>query len=219
MLVAHLKTLHHDSFTESQLSVVVNSCGRTIPELSAEQCPLCDEWATSMQSLALGLSGIDAEKLMAVSRKVFRSHVGRHLEQLALFAVPRSQGDDGIDDRTSDGTDSVRLSPGDVSSEVSENAVPETEKRAKAAAEKYEKTLEEATAATETAKKGEDSPEAEAEAEAGLEKYKPGGNAKKGSFTFKDAWGRKFRFPWELCKTWKVLLSFISKRIDSGSAH
>ena len=205
MLLAHLKTLHHDSFTETQLPAVVSSCGRTIPEFSAEQCPLCDEWASRLQSVAVGLSDMGTDKLIAVSHKVFRSHVGRHLEQLALFAVPRSQGDDGTDDQNSDGTvDSVRYPLGNGSSEVSEDAEVEAEKAAKGGADPNKNALDEAKVITETSKEFEEEAKSEVETEGQVETYQPGDDTRKGPIKFKDAVGRKFSFPWASCKSWRV---------------
>jgi len=79
-----------------------------------------------------------------------------------------------------------------------EDAEAEAGQKAKDAAEKHKKALDEAKAATETAKKGEEEAKAEAE------KHKPGDDAGKGPIRFKDAVGRKFCFPWAVCKTWKV---------------
>ncbi|KAJ4370786.1 hypothetical protein N0V83_005308 [Neocucurbitaria cava] len=85
--------------------------------------------------------------------------------------------------------------------DAAQKAREEAEKKAAADAEEtkkaHEKALAEAKAAAEELEKGKKAAEEEAA------KLKPS-DAPKAPIKFKDAVGRKFSFPWHLCKTWKV---------------
>ena len=79
----------------------------------------------------------------------------------------------------------------DAAAKAQKDAETKAEEAAKKAQEEHDKKVKELEAAAEAAKK-------EA-AEA-----KGPGDEKKPPIKFKDAVGRKFSFPWHLCKTWKV---------------
>jgi hypothetical protein len=85
--------------------------------------------------------------------------------------------------------------------EAAKKAREEAEKKAAAEAEEtkkaHEKALAEAKAAADELEKAKKAAEEEAA------KLKPS-DAPKAPIKFKDAVGRKFSFPWNLCKTWKV---------------
>lgn len=85
--------------------------------------------------------------------------------------------------------------------EAAQKAREEAEKKAAAEAEEtkkaHEKALAEAKAAAEELEKAKKAAEDEAA------KLKPS-DAPKPPIKFKDAVGRKFSFPWHLCKSWKV---------------
>jgi hypothetical protein len=90
----------------------------------------------------------------------------------------------------------------------------EAEKKAAADAEEtkkaHEKAIAEAKAAAEELEKAKKAAEEEVEkakklAEEEAAKVKPA-DAPKAPIKFKDAVGRKFSFPWHLCKTWKVCI-------------
>jgi hypothetical protein len=67
--------------------------------------------------------------------------------------------------------------------------------------EEYDKELEEAK------KKAQEFEEGQKKAEAEAKSLRPGDDMTKAPIRFKDAVGRKFAFPWHLCKTWKVYYS------------
>jgi hypothetical protein len=85
---------------------------------------------------------------------------------------------------------------------AAERATLEAEKKAAEEAakrkEEYDKELEEIK------KKQAELEEAKKKAEAEANQLRPGDDMKKAPIRFKDAVGRKFSFPWHLCKTWKV---------------
>jgi len=100
----------------------------------------------------------------------------------------------------------------DAEAEAAKNAAEEKEKQDKKAAEekekydkkaaedkeKYDKAIEEAT------KKAAELEAAKKKAEDEAKSLRPGDDMLKPPIKFKDAVGRKFSFPWHLCKTWKV---------------
>jgi hypothetical protein len=85
---------------------------------------------------------------------------------------------------------------------AAEKATLEAEKKAAEEAakkkEEHDKELEEAK------KKAAEMEAAKKKAEAEAKSLKPGDDMTKAPIRFKDAVGRKFSFPWHLCKTWKV---------------
>jgi len=108
-------------------------------------------------------------------------------------------------------------------SEAAKKAAAEKEKALKEAAQKAKEEVE-AEAKKKMDELEEKKKEAEAEAKKKLDeleqkrkaleeenkKLKPGDDMLKAPIRFKDAVGRKFSFPWHLCKTWKVCVSFDS---------
>ncbi|KAL6914674.1 hypothetical protein FSST1_012434 [Fusarium sambucinum] len=70
----HVRKVHPDAFSSSQLDAMIDLSARPTREDESVSCPLCKETLSSM--------------------KDYRRHVGRHQEQLALFALPSLQTDD-----------------------------------------------------------------------------------------------------------------------------
>lgn len=92
-----------------------------------------------------------------------------------------------------------------ASKKAKEDAEKKAEEAAKKAKEEHEKKLKEAEAATEEAKKKQKELEEE------KEKLTPAPDTTKKPIRFKDAVGRKFSFPFHLCKTWKGMESLIKQ--------
>lgn len=93
----------------------------------------------------------------------------------------------------------------DAKKKAKEDAERKAEEAAKKAQEEHEKKLaeaEKAKADTEKAKK---------ELEEQIEKTKPTPDSLKPPIRFKDAVGRKFSFPWHICKTWKGMEQLIKQ--------
>lgn len=88
--------------------------------------------------------------------------------------------------------------------DAAQKAREEAEKKAAAEAEETKKAHEKALAEAKTA--AEELEKAKKAAEEEAAKLKPS-DAPKAPIKFKDAVGRKFSFPWHLCKTWKVRVS------------
>lgn len=84
---AHLRKYHFDLFTEAQLSAVTDRCERAIDPESEQTCPLCQE---------------------KYLRSRLQSHLAHHMQQLALFTLPKAVGERHDGGRGSDGA-SVRV--------------------------------------------------------------------------------------------------------------
>lgn len=91
----HLKRKHGTLFTETQLPAILERCER--PRPLTPDCPFCETWATSLRERMAHLDPMSVDHTIVVTPKQFQTHVGRHLEQLSLFALPRSFGDDEDD--------------------------------------------------------------------------------------------------------------------------
>ncbi|KAK8022470.1 hypothetical protein PG993_013237 [Apiospora rasikravindrae] len=82
-------------FGDDQLAIFVNAGLRAVDAIPARDCPFCDEWADSIQSTIPPADSTALEDVVvAVDPKQYRRHVSQHLEQLALFALPRHR--DGV---------------------------------------------------------------------------------------------------------------------------
>lgn len=74
-------------------------------------CPFCDTWDVSLRQERLRRDGTDQRALLTVPMESLGRHLGRHMEQLALFAVPPGSYDE-MDDDTSIHSDR-NLGPGE----------------------------------------------------------------------------------------------------------
>ena len=86
-LEATSSKMHEPVFTEPQLRVARNTAYQIQPRpMETEECPLC--------RIVLGKS-----------RRAFVTHIARHMEEIALMALPRSTEEDS--DESSISTDQV----------------------------------------------------------------------------------------------------------------
>ncbi|KAK8091823.1 hypothetical protein PG997_002184 [Apiospora hydei] len=92
---------------DDQLAVFVNAGLRAVDAIPAKDCPFCDEWADSMHSTIPQLDLTTLDDVVTVEPKQYRRHVSQHLEQLALFALPRHRDGD-LNDNTSEGANVSR---------------------------------------------------------------------------------------------------------------
>ena len=92
-----------------------------------------------------------------------------------------------------------------ASKKAKEDAEKKAEEAAKKAKEEHEQKLKEAeTAKAEAEKK-------QKELEETVERNKPTPDSLQAPIKFKDAVGRRFSFPWHLCKTWKGMETLIKQ--------
>jgi ankyrin repeat protein len=89
----HLANEHTGSVHESALNTIVQACRRTRNQISPRDCPFCDDWYRTM--VAANKSVLNAGQELVVTPAQFSKHVGSHMEQLALFAVPRGDEEPG----------------------------------------------------------------------------------------------------------------------------
>ena len=85
-----MTSLHSGSFAEHQLPLLTDLSRRRLDRLSPSDCPFCDSWN---EDLANQNTQITENNDLVVTPEQFRSHVGRHMLQLALFAITP-----GVDD-------------------------------------------------------------------------------------------------------------------------
>lgn len=97
-LEKHLHNVHRNKDPEYDLSDLPSSELQSRAVLTASMCLFCDNWADEL-TRALGDLPHTASRFAAgspiVTDKQLSTHVGRHMEQLSLFALPRNHVDDG----------------------------------------------------------------------------------------------------------------------------
>ncbi|KAM7187261.1 hypothetical protein V8F33_011352 [Rhypophila sp. PSN 637] len=89
----HVEKVHPSEKGAERLDTLQGLSGHVDLSKAEGQCPLCDEFRIS-------------------SAKLFGAHVGTHLEQLALFALPNS-GDDAGSDENTDSSDMAMMKESD----------------------------------------------------------------------------------------------------------
>lgn len=115
-LETHFGNMHKDSFPGTEMEPLLDSCA--INRIDATCCPLCTTYGSRLQT-------INQSTKCDVSLKQFQEHLGRHMEQLALAALPAEDPDEretNEDDTTSDemGID------GSVESDMARYWIPQT---------------------------------------------------------------------------------------------
>ncbi|KAL8816857.1 MAG: hypothetical protein Q9223_004209 [Gallowayella weberi] len=132
--------------------------------------------ASSVQPQSIGIKKLSCPLCMdnLATTKQFERHIARHLEELALFVLPRVEdgSEDEVELRSEDASS-------DTDSEVAKETIAQTNTvRTLARSELFEKPNLDLQMLTRSIQ----------------EKKKP--------IRFKDAVGRKFSFPFHLCNTW-----------------
>ncbi|RFU31087.1 hypothetical protein B7463_g5231, partial [Scytalidium lignicola] len=96
----HLASDHHVSESDPQLRALVLQSEESVDSISA--CPLCDEWEENILDPKRDFKRVFLNEGQNVkpygTLKQFRRHLGRHMEQLALFALPTAESDELEDD-------------------------------------------------------------------------------------------------------------------------
>lgn len=112
----HMRANHYGSFLEPQLPALLELCERQVDKIPANACPLCDTWATLLRA-RMSMIEEDLSQNLFVTPKQFRSHLGRHMEQLALFALPK------FNEHDVNNANSNAAAAGDDSEDGSDNRV------------------------------------------------------------------------------------------------
>jgi len=80
----HLASRHTSLFSKDHLEPLTEACKQSVNSISPHDCPFCEEWSTDLENINPGLTNL------VVTLAQFQHHVGSHMEQLALFALPRN---------------------------------------------------------------------------------------------------------------------------------
>ncbi|KAK0798267.1 hypothetical protein LTR75_009566 [Friedmanniomyces endolithicus] len=92
-LVEHLRQSHGDAMDEHEMQLMPSVSSTPMDKIDARQCRLCN-WT---EILRPANPGIPAHAPILVTQSRFLQHLAHHLEQLALFAIPRETLDDDND--------------------------------------------------------------------------------------------------------------------------
>lgn len=116
----HLARHHPGTFAKDQESALLEMSQRALAKLSPAECPFCESWEEQLRAINQHVPSVEA---LAVTPSQFQHHVAVHMEQLALFAIPRGytevgEADSGsaVPQADSDGScfDSTDVSPKDA---------------------------------------------------------------------------------------------------------
>ncbi|KAG4435673.1 hypothetical protein IFR05_008839 [Cadophora sp. M221] len=88
----HLASRHPESFVKDQLPALLEMSQKALAKLSPTDCPFCDDWEQRLRNIN---PHIPATEALAVTPSQFQHHLGTHMEQLALFAIPRGYTEEG----------------------------------------------------------------------------------------------------------------------------
>ncbi|EXJ69724.1 uncharacterized protein A1O5_06795 [Cladophialophora psammophila CBS 110553] len=80
--MTHVQMEHCEQVSPEQVESVAHQSGRPLTHLAASECPLCD------YSAVLRCRGYTDDEVAHVRAEKLGRHLGRHLEQLALFVLP-----------------------------------------------------------------------------------------------------------------------------------
>jgi hypothetical protein len=101
----HLEIKHQVSTSDPQFGALVLQSEEAVDTIPADACPFCDEWEETLMDpkhdarRAFLNDGQDVKPYGTL--KQFRRHLGSHMEQLALFALPMADNEDLEDDSAS----------------------------------------------------------------------------------------------------------------------
>lgn len=104
-LKRHILAAHGD-FEPDQLERLEDAGRDAVTAFKADDCPLCDDWSALIAKQMPPGRNNDHGERFTVSTSRFKKHVAMHLEQLAIFAIPRHQHEGGIEEDGSHGSDS-----------------------------------------------------------------------------------------------------------------
>ena len=88
-----MRARHAQLSSPAQLPVLLHACRQVVDRVPAADCLLCD-WESVLRQ---NNTAISPHETLVVTLDQFRRHVGSHMEQLALFALPRSYKDHGAE--------------------------------------------------------------------------------------------------------------------------
>jgi tetratricopeptide (TPR) repeat protein len=93
----HVRSRHMQGLKNDQLDALSEASRRPIDHIPASDCPFCQEWEAKLR---LANPNISADEIVVVTPIQFRQHVGAHMQQLALFSIPRGFLEDDADTKS-----------------------------------------------------------------------------------------------------------------------
>lgn len=81
----HLRQ-HDQRLSDDQINALSEASKQPLECLPALDCPFCSDWELKLRQANLSIGKND---VVVVTPTQFRQHVGSHMQQLALFAIPR----------------------------------------------------------------------------------------------------------------------------------
>jgi tetratricopeptide (TPR) repeat protein len=90
----HVRSRHMQGMKNDQLDALCEASRRSVDRIPASDCPFCLEWEAKLR---LANPNISADEIVVVTPTQFRHHVGAHMQQLALFSIPRGFLEDDAD--------------------------------------------------------------------------------------------------------------------------
>ncbi|KAK3399583.1 hypothetical protein B0T20DRAFT_349290 [Sordaria brevicollis] len=99
----------HGKFDSDQLELLEDAGRNAVIDFKADDCPFCDDWSALIAKRMPPGRDTQPEDGFTVNSNRFKKHVAMHLEQLAIFALPRHQHRDDQDEDGSNGSDSRAL--------------------------------------------------------------------------------------------------------------
>lgn len=99
----HLRSSHNVTLTGSQFDALILQSEEPVDKIPASACLLCDKWEANLldpkrdAKRSFLNEGAKVEPCSTLGQ--FRRHLGRHMEQLALFALPMNEGE-GMEDES-----------------------------------------------------------------------------------------------------------------------
>lgn len=126
----HVLSMHPDILASSKMEAVVKQSEEPVVTIPPDACPLCTEWERDLRdpkqySKRLLLNNGKIVEPYGTPKQ-FRRHLGRHMEQFALFALPVKQSDE-LEDESPDDQEHDSTDPGSQKNSV--NAKPDGSKK------------------------------------------------------------------------------------------
>lgn len=132
---AHMSMRHPGDVAHSSMQALLDQSQAQIEKVSPSACTMCNDWESSLRQRARTRAQAKLpEGNLYGTLKQFRQHLGRHMEQLALFAIPRQPSNDqdngerSDDERFSrsstDGGNPIMSSRGEYRDSVEDSTLP-----------------------------------------------------------------------------------------------
>ncbi|KAI8635427.1 hypothetical protein F5Y19DRAFT_11343 [Xylariaceae sp. FL1651] len=93
-LEQHVMRRHSEDISEKQIAALLRQSRRPVKSVQPRECPFCDgQWALA------DVDPVYPEEVLVVDVDQFQRHLGHHLQQVALFSLPRLNQNQGADSK------------------------------------------------------------------------------------------------------------------------